>query len=92
MSDQTTDRKPTVVEVVRSLTGFDELAIEAKFRAQVSDLEGTKLMRVLVFTLERRAGNDDKAAYGTAMRLTLGDIDEAFSKPVALEDEGEGES
>lgn len=73
--------RPTVTEVIQSLTGFDELAVEKWFKASVMDLNATMTGRALVFVLERRNGAaDDKAAYGTAMRLSLKDVDDRFTK------------
>ena len=86
--------KPTVRDEVGALTGFDELAIEAKFRGDFNSLNATMTMRALVFVQLRREGRDDKGAYGEAMRLTLKAVNERFAKPEKDseddEDDGEG--
>lgn len=85
--------KPLVRDEVGALTGFDELAIEARFRGDFNSLNPTMTMRALVFVQLRREGRDDKGAYGEAMRLTLKEVNERFEKPekpVEDEDDDEG--
>ena len=41
------DRKPTVEEMVGSLTGFDEIAIEQKFKSDLNGLTPTTTARAL---------------------------------------------
>ncbi len=83
-----TEAMPTIEDVVGSLSGFDEVAIEQKFKGDLGSLNNTMTARALVFVLERRAGKDDKAAYGESMRLTLKDVNARFSG--SGDDEGNG--
>ena len=82
-------RKPTVRDSVGALTGFDELAIEAKFGSDFNALNATMTMRALVFVQLRREGRDDKGAYGEAMRLTLKAVNERFEKPDTPDEDDE---
>ncbi len=75
-----TEELPSVEEVVKSLTGFDEIAIEQKFREDFTSLSPTMTTRALVFILEKRAGAEDKDAYRTSMNMPLGDIQGRFSE------------
>jgi len=62
---------PTVEEMAESLTGFDELAIEARFGKSVTDLSPTISMRAMTFITNRRGGMNDKDAYRESMEPTL---------------------
>lgn len=70
------DKRPTVGEVMDSLTGFDELAIRAQFGDPVERLGGTMIMRALHMVTLRRADPGLKApdAYSQVMALPLGDV------------------
>lgn len=61
-------------EMLESLTGFEEIAIERAFSAEVMDLAKTKptmFLRSLVFTHLVREGQDVNSAKQSAMELTL---------------------
>lgn len=75
--------KVTVLEAVRSLTGYDEEAIEAQFGAALGDLPDTRMLRALMFARYRHEGMPDGDALKEAMTLTLGALDTCFR------DEGE---
>lgn len=70
-------------DVVNSLTGFDELAIEKRFGRTVEDLAentGTTFLRALLYAVERRrAGVSDQQAYEAAMSATFGGLQERFA-------------
>ena len=66
----TTD-KPSLTEKVEQLTGFDELAIEKHFAADLDSLRPTMAMRALIFIDETRAGANPADAKKKAMGLTL---------------------
>lgn len=87
-ADTTSPEPVSVQEMVGSLTGFDEIAIEQKFKGELNNLGPTMTMRALVFVQERRAGADDKAAYGEAMRMTLSAINDRFRDDDAAEGKG----
>lgn len=70
--------RPTATQMVRSLTGWDEVAIERMFRSKVGDLSSTMAARAAVFVQLRREGGDDRNAYGQAMGMTLGEVEEGF--------------
>lgn len=76
------DKRPSVEDAARSLTGFDELAIARAFGADLSALTGTMTTRAIVFVLQRRAGLDDAAAYKAAMTLSLGECEAQFAPVV----------
>lgn len=65
-----------VETAMRSITGFDEIAIEQAFGSSFSDLSPTMTTRSVIFVLERRRGSTDAQAYQTAMRLGLGQVDD----------------
>ena len=80
-------RKPTVREVLRAATGYDEIAVEQQWGVELGDVSGTKMGRVCAFLLARARGLSDVDAKREAMTLTLGQIDDML----ADEDEGKGE-
>lgn len=87
------DSKPKVLDTIRSMTGFDEIAVEQRFHKNIQDIESESMMaRALIFVLERRNGKDDKTAYGEAMRLTVGDLQSYFEKEDDEEELNEGEA
>ena len=71
--------KPTVEDVYRSISGFDDIAIESMFRKELADLSPVKTTRALVFTLKRREGLDDAAAFKAVMDMGLGDLNDTFA-------------
>lgn len=81
----TTTEKPkapelTSTEVLGSLTGYDELAIEQQFGGPIEGMTKTpsKFGRALVFVLKRREGLKDPAAKKYALDLTMSAVDDHF--------------
>lgn len=68
-------------EMVGSLTGFEELAIQKAFGINVNDLgkQGTLALRAAVFSHLRRGGAKDRDAYNQAMELPLREVQEYFA-------------
>jgi hypothetical protein len=78
--------KPRIEDVVESLTGFEEIAVEKQFGAAVTALNETMSARALVFVLNKRAnGGDDVTAKREAMQASLKEILATFA------DEGAGD-
>jgi hypothetical protein len=71
---------PTAVEVVDSLTGFDQIAVKRSFGEAVDDMDDTVLMRALWFVLQRRANVDDANAFQNAMRAPWGEVKAQFRR------------
>jgi hypothetical protein len=74
-------------DVVRSLDGFDEIAIEQKFHAEVSALSELKTMRALVFVIKRREGKSDQTAFAEVMKMSIGQVGDVFESE-EIDDEG----
>ncbi len=80
-----------------TLTGFDEVAITAKFSTTVTNLIGNKKHpahdplrggRALVFVHRRRGGDKDPDAYKYAMGLSIRQVQDYFApEPEAEDDE-----
>lgn len=73
--------KRDAMEVMGSLDGWEEIAVERFFGADAlaSDSE-TKVCRMLLFVLERRDGALDDEAYKTAMGARLSDLKAIFGR------------
>ena len=93
--------KPTMTDVVNTLTGYDEIAIAQAFGKDFTVLldHPTTMGRALVFVLERRGGLGDGAAKKAALDMPLGVLNDYFADEVedANPDEpdtpaGEGDS
>lgn len=69
-----------VMETVKSLTGFDEIAVAQVFGKEFTDLSATGTARAALFVLLRRKGSSDSEAYRTAMGVSLGRLDGLFVK------------
>jgi hypothetical protein len=69
-------------EIARSLTGFEEIAIENMFRKAVHVLadDGTAMMRALLFVLEKRDGMADVDAFRKVMLMRLDDVVARFAQ------------
>lgn len=80
-SQPTTQPLLTVEDAARSLTGFDEIAVERTFGRDIGELSATRVTRALVFVMQRRLGLDDTAAYNAAMGMSLADCEAQFAEP-----------
>lgn len=80
--------RPTITVFLRTLTGFDELAIEQKFHRNLGDLTASMMIRALAFIVFRRRGMDDTDAYQEVMAGPFGAMDDLFSSDPDGEDEG----
>lgn len=68
-------------EFLMSLTGFDEIAIAARFGEKISTMRGDDPIltgRALAFVHYRRAGQNDHDAHQAALALTLREVTEFF--------------
>jgi hypothetical protein len=79
----------SVSEVMDSLTGFEEIAIEKHMAYDIYTDDEAKarpvlLMRCLVFVLEKRAGLKDTDAMKAAMGMSVKDVNDYF--PDTVED------
>jgi hypothetical protein len=74
----------TVNEVMESLSGFDEIAVEKHMNYDIYTDEETGnarpvlLLRCLVFVMERRGGLKDAEARMVAMEMRVGDVNDYF--------------
>lgn len=74
--------KPTADDVMESLTGFDEIAIEQAFGDDISRIAVTsvgKFGRALGFVLLRRGGLKDSEAKKQILGLTRAELDDMFA-------------
>jgi hypothetical protein len=74
-------------EYAKTLTGFDELAIERVFKRPLEKLPSVVGVRALLFVRLRREGAKDTDAYKTAMNLTLGRLEDLFERPTEDDEE-----
>lgn len=65
-------------EVVRSLNGFEDIAIEKAFGAPLLKMDEMRAPRALVFVLRKREGLNDFDAYNASMEMTFGELTEIF--------------
>lgn len=85
----------SVSEVLDSVTGHDEIAVDNAFQIDLytgNKAKPMKLPRALVFVLKRREGLDDHAAKEFALGLTVKDLDAYFEKDADELDPEEHES
>lgn len=82
----------TARETLRSLNGFDEIAIEKAFGKELDDLSGRATLRALIFVVEKRNGVTDKDAKAIAMGIPIRELDDHFAKPVEEVDDDEPET
>lgn len=78
-------------EFLMSLTGFDEIAIAARFGEKITDLRADPIAagRAMAFVHYRRAGANDHDAHNAALALTLREVSEFFQpEPVDASAEG----
>lgn len=80
MTETTT--KPLMSDVVKSLTGYDEIAIAKEFGHDFEIVLNKPLVlgRALIFIEKRREGLTDKDAKKSAMNMRLGDVDDYFDE------------
>lgn len=77
--------KPTVEDTVRSVTGFDDIAVERMFGKELTDLSPVRLTRALVFVLKRRDGMNDADAFRACMEMGIGEVDGEFADDESVE-------
>ena len=82
---------PTLGEVLDSLTGFDEVAIEVIFKSHLEALSGIRLFRAGAFTLLRRQKIPDAEAFRTAMALPSREVQAMFRKDDPEAEQGDDE-
>lgn len=79
------EQKPSPTEVMETLTGYDELAIEKAFGAEIEALidrgSGLRYLRALAFVQELHKGAKHDEAKRTAMELTSKALGERFREP-----------
>lgn len=73
-------------KVARSLTGFDELAVQQAFKVPFEQLQGTFGARALLFVLKTREGLKAKDAHAFVMNMTVDDLNGVFEPSGAVED------
>lgn len=81
-AEQQDQAKPTATDVMGSLTGFDEIAIEQAFGDDITRIAATsvgKFGRALGFVLARRDGMSDGDAKKHILGLTRSEVDELFA-------------
>lgn len=78
MSGENGVERPSVEEVMGSLNGYDEIAVEQRF-GDLGQLSGMRIVRALQFIRIRRGGRSDIDAHREAMLLTLGELKELFA-------------
>ncbi len=74
----TENEKQSAEDVILSLTGFDEIAIEKAFRSDLEKLTAQRQMRALAFVIFKRQGQPDPDAYEAAMTLSQRDVLDMF--------------
>lgn len=73
--------KPHADEVLENLTGFDEVAIQQAFGADVLKMtedRPTLFMRALAFAVLRKEGKKDKEAHAEAMGMPMRALQDLF--------------
>jgi hypothetical protein len=74
---------------IKSLTGYDEIAIAKSFGADVEALTPGRATRALLFVRHRRSGMKDPEAYAAATAATRGELEELFTPADVLADEAD---
>lgn len=72
------DMKQSAQDVVLSLTGYDEIAIEKAFGMDLESLPAQKSMRALAFVLFRRKGQTDAEAKESVLQASQQAVMEMF--------------
>ncbi len=65
-------------DVVRSLNGFEDIAIEKMFGLPLMKMDEMRAPRALVFVLKKREGLNDVQAHTAAMEMTFGELTDLF--------------
>jgi hypothetical protein len=81
--------KQSAEDLIRSMTGFEEIAIERRFGKDLEKLgESMMSLRAMAFVMVRREnGGDDTAAYNTVMGMPLDGITDMFADEPDEDDE-----
>jgi hypothetical protein len=87
---ETTTEKIDMQAVYDSLTGFDEIAIKAKFGAPVAELDGAMQSRASLYVVSKREGMADADAFRHSMDITNGDLEQRILKPDTEDEAAEG--
>lgn len=88
MTENTTTERPTVVEMINSLTGYDEIAIEKNYGGvDFFELKGLTTIRALVFVQLRRDGQADKDAKRAVLEMTVGECNAFFTEDTETDPE-----
>lgn len=79
------DQRPTADEVLESINGFEEAAVEKAFGSDPIELaQGNKYMkfiRALVFVVKKREGLNDVQARQAAMEMPMSELQNFFVEP-----------
>ena len=75
-------------QTLRSMNGYDEIAVQNMFRVPLKDLDGTTASRVAVFLTKRREGTHDGEAFKQSMELTIADLESLIDTADEADDEG----
>lgn len=78
---ESNDGKTSVDELIESMNGFEEMAIDKAFGAEIYDLLATKPIRGLracLFLVKKREGLNDVQAHQAAMATSLKNLNEQF--------------
>ena len=79
-------QKVSAEAFTRSLTGFEELAIQRMFKSGLGDLRDTMIARALLFVRSKREGLKDPDAFKAAMEMPLGDVEAHFEGAEVVDD------
>ena len=70
-------------EVMRSINGFDEIAVSQYFGRRPAKMEDTEAARAVLFVALRRRKMNDKAAFKYVMEVGLSALEDHFLMPDA---------
>lgn len=81
-------------ELARSLTGFEEIAVEQRFRRSLASMgeDSTMAMRMLLFVAQKRSGMKDADAFRAVMEMPLSDVVARFRAGDEAGDDDQGEA
>lgn len=72
-------------EMVQSLTGFEEIAVEKHMGIDVymdGETKPIKVLRAMVFVLKTRDGMDPKSAKQIAQEMPMGEVQDMFEDEI----------